>query len=101
MDTAGQGRGGPLAGSSEWVAQQLASATELGLIPDPDAVRAVWDDAAAAPGWDGPALWLHGDLHPANILTADGTICGVIDFGPCSPAIRPSTSPPPGLCCRT
>ncbi|AWS45708.1 aminoglycoside phosphotransferase family protein [Streptosporangium sp. 'caverna'] len=81
VDTAGRGRGGPLAGSSKWVAQQLASATELGLVPDPDAVRAVWEDAAAAPDWAGPALWLHGDLHPANILTADGTICGVIDFG--------------------
>jgi hypothetical protein len=23
----------------------------------------------------------HGDLHPANVLTADGTFCGVIDFG--------------------
>ncbi|WP_260477795.1 phosphotransferase [Nonomuraea sp. WAC 01424] len=50
-------------------------------MPDPDAVRAVWEDAAAAPGWTGPALWLHGDLHPAKVLTADGTICGVIDFG--------------------
>jgi hypothetical protein len=37
--------------------------------------------SGAAPGWAGPALWLHGDLHPANVLTADGTICGVIDFG--------------------
>ncbi|MGW0593823.1 aminoglycoside phosphotransferase family protein [Streptosporangium sp. NPDC002607] len=81
VDTAGRGRGGPLACSSEWVAKQLTSATELGLIPDPDAVRAVWEDAAAAPDWAGPALWLHGDLHPANVLTADGTICGVIDFG--------------------
>ena len=26
-------------------------------------------------------LWLHGDLHPANVLTADGAFCGVIDFG--------------------
>ncbi|GGW65555.1 hypothetical protein GCM10010320_53520 [Streptomyces caelestis] len=26
-------------------------------------------------------MWLHGDLHPANMLTADGTFCGVIDFG--------------------
>ncbi|MER5324522.1 phosphotransferase [Streptosporangium roseum] len=50
-------------------------------VPDPDAVRADWDDAAAATDWAGPALWLHGDLHPANVLTADGTICGVIDFG--------------------
>ncbi|MEV8390833.1 MULTISPECIES: aminoglycoside phosphotransferase family protein [unclassified Streptomyces] len=77
----GRGRGGTLADGAEQFAQQLASATELGLIPDPDAVRAVWEDAAAAPDWAGPALWLHADLHPANILTADGTFCGVIDFG--------------------
>ncbi|WP_328907389.1 aminoglycoside phosphotransferase family protein [Streptomyces sp. NBC_00234] len=78
---AGRDRGGPLSEGAEAFAQQLASATELGLIPDPDAVRAVWEDAAAAPEWAGPALWLHGDLHPANVLTADGTFCGVIDFG--------------------
>ncbi|MFA7763398.1 aminoglycoside phosphotransferase family protein [Streptomyces sp. NRRL S-448] len=75
------GRGGPLAATADRFAQGLASATELGLIPDPDAVRAVWEDAVAAPVWAGPALWLHGDLHPANVLTADGSFCGVIDFG--------------------
>ncbi|MGW0194733.1 phosphotransferase [Nonomuraea sp. NPDC003201] len=26
-------------------------------------------------------IFNHGDLHPVNVLTADGTICGVIDFG--------------------
>ncbi|GLY79181.1 hypothetical protein Airi01_074480 [Actinoallomurus iriomotensis] len=78
---ASRDRGGPLADHSEGFLKQLASATELGLIPDPDAARAVWEDAASAPGWTGPALWLHGDLHPANVLTADGTLCGVIDFG--------------------
>ncbi|MEU6559082.1 aminoglycoside phosphotransferase family protein [Nocardia nova] len=77
----GRNRGGPLADYHEGFAEQLASADKLGLIPDPDAVRAVWEDAAAAPGWDGPPVWLHGDLHPANVLTADGMICGVIDFG--------------------
>ncbi|GAA3443914.1 aminoglycoside phosphotransferase family protein [Planomonospora venezuelensis] len=77
----GRDRGGPLADYSEGFARQLASATELGLVADPDAVRAVWDDAVAAPGWAGPALWLHGDLHPANVLTADGAVCGVVDFG--------------------
>ncbi len=75
------GRGGPLAACSEGFTRQLTEATEAGLIPDPDAAREVWEDAAAAPGWAGPALWLHGDLHPANVLTADGTICGVVDFG--------------------
>ncbi|GAA0970994.1 aminoglycoside phosphotransferase family protein [Actinocorallia libanotica] len=78
---AGRDRGGPLPHYTEGFAAGLAWAAEAGLISDPDAVRAVWDDAAAAPGWDGPALWLHGDLHPANVLTTDGTISGVIDFG--------------------
>ena len=36
---------------------------------------------AAAPAWTGPPLWLHGDLHPANILVHRGRISGVIDFG--------------------
>lgn len=48
---AGRYRGGPLAEYAEGFAAQLASATELGLLPDPDAVLAVWEDAAAAPAW--------------------------------------------------
>jgi aminoglycoside phosphotransferase (APT) family kinase protein len=40
-----------------------------------------WDAALAAPGYDGPPPWLHGDLHPANILVNDGQVSGVIDFG--------------------
>lgn len=77
----GRHRGGSPAEYAEGFAGQLTAADELGLIPDPEAVRAVWEDAAAAPSWAGPPLWLHGDLHPANVLTADGTFCGVIDFG--------------------
>ena len=41
----------------------------------------VWEDALAAPAWTGPPVWLHGDLHPANILVRDGRVTGVIDFG--------------------
>ncbi|MFE3876989.1 aminoglycoside phosphotransferase family protein [Kitasatospora sp. NPDC059146] len=77
-------RGEPLAAQAEHVTQGLASAAAMGLLPDPDAVRAiraVWEDAVSAPDWTGPALWIHGDLHPANVLTADGTLCGVVDFG--------------------
>jgi aminoglycoside phosphotransferase (APT) family kinase protein len=44
-------------------------------------MRAVWADAIAAPAWDGPPVWLHGDLHPANVVVADGTLAGVIDLG--------------------
>ncbi|MFD7067966.1 aminoglycoside phosphotransferase family protein [Streptomyces sp. NPDC059913] len=78
---AGRARGGPL---TEWDGHftgLLDSAAGRGLVPDPGAVRSVWDDALAAPGWDGPPLWIHGDLHAANVLTEHGTLCGVIDFG--------------------
>ncbi|WP_409062288.1 aminoglycoside phosphotransferase family protein [Streptomyces sp. SYP-A7185] len=44
-------------------------------------VRAVWDDAVAAPAWEGPPLWVHGDLYPANVVVADGTLAGIVDFG--------------------
>ena len=77
----GRGRGGALNHLTEGFVHHLTTATDLGLIPDPDAVRKVWDDAVGAREWDGPALWLHGDLHPANVLTSEGTLCGVIDFG--------------------
>jgi aminoglycoside phosphotransferase (APT) family kinase protein len=48
---------------------------------DADAADRVWSAALAAPGHVGPGVWVHGDLHPANIVTRDGRISGVIDFG--------------------
>ncbi|MFJ6788247.1 aminoglycoside phosphotransferase family protein [Streptomyces angustmyceticus] len=44
-------------------------------------VRAVWDDAVTAHAWEGPPVWVHGDLHPANVVVSDGTLSGVVDFG--------------------
>ncbi|WP_268960755.1 phosphotransferase [Rhodococcus sp. T7] len=29
----------------------------------------------------GAPLWLHGDLHPANVVVREGMLTGVIDFG--------------------
>jgi len=46
-----------------------------------DAAREIWEKAVAAPAWHGPPTWLHGDLHPANVVVRDGTLAGVIDFG--------------------
>jgi aminoglycoside phosphotransferase (APT) family kinase protein len=48
---------------------------------DPDRLRAVWDAGAAAPGPEGPPVWVHADLHPANILVEQGNLVAVIDFG--------------------
>lgn len=49
--------------------------------PSADAARATWEKAVAAPTWHGARMWLHGDLHPANVVVQDGAPCGVIDFG--------------------
>lgn len=48
---------------------------------DIDRVAQVWERARAAPEWDGPPVWLHGDLHPANVVGTVGALTGVIDFG--------------------
>ena len=67
---------------------------------DGDEVRDVWDDAVSAPEWQGPPLWLHGDLHPANVVIADGTLAGVLDFGDSAPVIRRRISRPRGCSFR-
>ncbi len=72
-------RGVPLAdrvnmvdGCLDW----LEGRTEL-ITPE---ILAIWRDALAAP-IDTPSVWLHGDLHPWNVLVQNGTITGVIDWG--------------------
>lgn len=45
-----------------------------------DRVRDAWRESLVAPG-DGHSTWIHGDLHARNVLTLDGTITGVIDWG--------------------
>lgn len=44
-------------------------------------VRNVWADAVAAQTWAGPPVWVHGDLHPANVVVSNGTLSGIVDFG--------------------
>ena len=38
-------------------------------------------ELAAAPAWDAAPVWVHGDLHPLNLLVADGDLAAVVDFG--------------------
>jgi aminoglycoside phosphotransferase (APT) family kinase protein len=44
-------------------------------------VLAVWDRLVVTPRWAGPPIWIHGDLHPANLLLLDDQLAAVIDFG--------------------
>jgi aminoglycoside phosphotransferase (APT) family kinase protein len=40
----------------------------------------VWEAALAAPIDVGPT-WLHGDFHARNVLTREGSLAGIIDWG--------------------
>lgn len=48
---------------------------------DVDAVTAAWEEAAAAPAWERPPVWVHGDLDARNLLVEGGRLAAVIDFG--------------------
>lgn len=71
-------RGVPLADRGALVAEHLSA---LGGSVDRAAVLDMWQAALATPAWDRPPVWLHGDLHPANILVHLSKISAVIDFG--------------------
>ncbi len=44
-------------------------------------ILALWDRLVVTPRWSGPPTWIHGDLHPGNLLIHDNALSAVIDFG--------------------
>ncbi|MCM3779056.1 aminoglycoside phosphotransferase family protein [Microbacterium hydrocarbonoxydans] len=57
-----------------------AMRTRLARLDETEPMRSAWDAGVAAP----PAsetVWIHGDLHPGNILIASGSLAALIDFG--------------------
>jgi len=47
---------------------------------DVSRVLAMWDEALAS-AWHDVPVWVHGDMAAGNLLTQDGKLCAVIDFG--------------------
>ena len=71
-------RGVPLARRDEIIRGLLV---DMGDVVDVGAVTEAWKEALSVPAWPGPDIWLHGDLHPANMLVEAGRLTAVIDFG--------------------
>lgn len=42
---------------------------------------ALWDEALEAPDWQAAPVWVHGDVHPGNLVASAGRLQAVIDFG--------------------
>ena len=45
------------------------------------ALASAWDDGLATGPWADAPVWIHGDLHPGNLIDAGGRLAGIIDFG--------------------
>lgn len=71
-------RGVPLAQRERVMRESIA---QLDDTFDVEAVTAAWDEALEAPVWDGPPVWLHGDLQSGNLLAVGGRLSAVIDWG--------------------
>lgn len=70
-------RGGPLATvTTRTVAAIKTVSDEI----DASAAVALWEDAVSVT-YDAPGVWLHGDLKADNLITADGDLVGIIDWG--------------------
>lgn len=72
-----------------WRGQPIASLTErfesnlerLGNSIDGHRIVARWHQLAEVEEWAEDPVWLHGDLHTANVLVNAGSLSAVIDFG--------------------
>ncbi|MFE5831498.1 aminoglycoside phosphotransferase family protein [Streptomyces sp. NPDC056508] len=74
-------RGGPV---TDWERGAMAPAIEaLGAdgALDAAAVTEAWESVLRLPPWRGAPVWVHADLLPGNLLTRDGRLHAVIDFG--------------------
>lgn len=71
-------RGVPLPARDVGTRKAIAS---LQGVVDTGTATTAWDAALSAPMWDGPPVWLHGDLQSGNLLAVEGQLSAVIDFG--------------------
>jgi aminoglycoside phosphotransferase (APT) family kinase protein len=70
-------RGGDLAVYAD---EARAAIVQLGKTIDGPACTVLLEDALASK-WQNPPVWVHGDVTPGNLLTINGELSAVIDFG--------------------
>ncbi len=78
-------RGVPLTTRAERTVAHLspgsAAMDAVGSSKEAGRLRALWARALDQPPWTGGDRWLHGDLHPLNLIWRNQRLVAVIDFG--------------------
>ncbi|MDR7316247.1 aminoglycoside phosphotransferase (APT) family kinase protein [Brevibacillus nitrificans] len=72
------GRGEPLILRDAAVRKAIESLQD---VFDRKEATEAWESSLYAPKWEGEPVWLHGDLHPGNLLVQNSRLSAVIDFG--------------------
>ncbi len=54
---------------------------KLSDIYDTDILLTAWEKVLWIPEWSGRPVWIHGDIHAGNLLSQQGKLSAVIDFG--------------------
>lgn len=73
-------RGVPLADRDAAVRERFDGLRAAG-VGGLDVLASIWASGVSAPSWEAPAVWIHGDLHPGNLVADGRRLVGVIDFG--------------------
>lgn len=74
-------RAKPIDPESKAVNVAIEELSADGLIADAASAYEVWEVAVKSPDWNSPPVWIHGDLHQGNMITANRNLAAVIDFG--------------------
>lgn len=76
-------RGRPLQTRDAVFHERLAGLRGAGMLDQAtaDELQRIWQAGVAAPAWSHAPVWIHGDLHPGNLVAYGGELRGLIDFG--------------------
>jgi aminoglycoside phosphotransferase (APT) family kinase protein len=71
-------RGVPLTARAKTLQEHL---NQVGDLVNRGAVLDLWERVVLTPPRAGAPVWIHGDLHPGNLVVSNGRLSAVIDFG--------------------
>lgn len=76
-------RGRPLTTRASAFSDRLALLRDRGAIGErvETVLSEAWTAGVRAPQWNAPPVWIHGDLHPGNLVADGPALRGLIDFG--------------------
>lgn len=76
-------RGRPLAVRTEGVRERIALLRSAPPVSHAllDEAEHTWELALVAAPWAAPPVWVHGDLHPGNLVAEGSLLRAIIDFG--------------------